>query len=90
MPRTFASGVNLEEEHGVGCVAARRSRTTGTIGQLYRPDTQCEDPGWFVVCREHATTINVETRSMGDHCVSHPEEFCDDCREALAKKEEMS
>mgnify|MGYP001558054312 CR=1 FL=1 len=84
-----ADALLLELQHGDGCVAASKSRVTGTVVQLYRPGTQndeSEERGWFVVCKDHGSCVIVGTRKMGASCVAHPEEFCDDCREALGAK----
>lgn len=80
----------LANEHGEGCVAATRSRETGTLAQLYAPGTQDsepadnshgdETPGWFVVCADHGTCVTTTTRKHGEWAMRHPTEFCDDCR----------
>ena len=90
----------LEAQHGTGCVKAGKCRETGTTVQLYSPGTQDSDPsllksgeesegpGWLVVCREHGSCVTVESRKMGEYLVSHPTEFCDDCRELIEAKGE--
>lgn len=88
----------LEEQHGTGCVKAGRCRETGTTVQLYAPGTQDMDdagndsdgPGWFVVCRDHDSCVTVGYRKMGEYLVSHPTEFCDDCRELVGGTAEQT
>ena len=66
-------------EHGHGCVAARHNRITGALRQLYRPGTQCDDPGWFVVCYDHASTLNTDTRSQARSAMADPD-WCEECQ----------
>jgi hypothetical protein len=88
----------LEAEHGTGCVKAGKCRETGTTVQLYAPGTQdldeagegSDEPGWFVVCCEHDSCVTVGYRKMGEYLVSHPTEFCDDCRELVGGTAELA
>jgi hypothetical protein len=73
----------LEQEHGTGCVAARRCQATGALRQLYRPGTQAdhgEDEHWLVICAAHGTCVSVDTRRRGELAIAEAE-WCDECQE---------
>lgn len=67
-----------------GCIALRTTRGGIQVG-LYRSaeagmETDPEYP-YSTVCESHGTLVSHETRRAADQGLSHPEMWCDQCRE---------
>jgi hypothetical protein len=68
-----------------GCLVLRTTRKGIHVG-LYRSreagiESDPEYP-YTTVCEDHNTCVCHETRRSAEQCLSHPEMWCDDCREA--------
>lgn len=67
-----------------GCIALRTTRKGTRVG-LYRSlEAGIEsDPAhpYTTVCEDHSTCVCYETRRDAESCLSHPEMWCDECRE---------
>ncbi len=74
-----------------------KSRVTGTTVSIYDsvaqgletddPSDDGESSRWTVVCETHSTLVVCSTMSMARYTMSHPESFCDECRELLASRQ---
>lgn len=79
-----ARALLLEHDHGLGAVEARRCRATGALRVLYRPGTQADaSEGWQVVCRDHSSVLDNETRRLGSLAMSDPD-WCEECQRKVA------
>lgn len=70
-----------------GLVQRTRARSTGTEVGLYASaqaemETDPELP-WCTVCEEHGSIVCQETLYSAQRSAPHPEEWCDECRDAL-------
>lgn len=70
------------EERAAGLVQRTRARSTGTVIEVWRPDTLVDDPGWVIVC-EHGNSCHHETRVLAVSWSVEPQEWCETgCRAA--------
>lgn len=81
----YAAHVAREELFGDGCVRYIKCQSTGATRVLYRPGTQSEDEGWFLVCDTHATCVTTETRKLGNSHLGSAD-WCEDCQEIERRK----
>lgn len=73
--KRYAKKINLLAE---GCHARWVDRETGSTLTLRDADDPEAGP-YDVVCEDHSTVINVQTKASGRNCTAL--DFCDDCRE---------
>jgi len=78
-------GLKETQKRRPGCLALRKSRSTGTVVGLYQAsktsslaDPDCGD--WVTVCEDHAGLVYHDTRSNAEGWLSHPEEWCPVCQ----------
>lgn len=78
MKRIRLDQTELEFMYGVGCVAARKNRTSGALHQLYRPKSQTDDDGWLLICVDHGNCLVVDSRRIGEQQLASTE-WCEGC-----------
>jgi hypothetical protein len=68
-----------------GCVSLRRARSNGRVVGMYRAQAAGidADAPWALICEDHGSILTTDTRAIAVSYQPHPEEWCDDCREAF-------
>ena len=64
------------------CGSLRQRRIVGVYDAEQMGES--DDGGkWVTVCEMHGSLVFHSTRDAAEAVASHPEEFCDDCREEV-------
>lgn len=82
--RYTRSQLRAEANSRAGCKALRICRSTGTLVGLYEAEPanlDTDDGAWATVCETHGSIVMHRTRTTAESHLSHPEEWCDECRE---------
>lgn len=85
MQRT-RENLDREQAERPGCRALRRANRTRTLVGLYHnKEAKLDDEGgpYSTVCEVHGTVIAHETLKLATHHLSYPDQWCEDCAEAI-------
>lgn len=83
----------MSYENLAGIVESKVRRATGTRCSVYRAEEAGFDTfggDYAIVCEEHGSIVNVETRKRAEHHAVRPDGFCEDCVEIVREREAAS
>lgn len=71
-----------------GLVYSTKSRTTGTrtdvvLTEVMTSEEEAVDGKYTVICVDHGTCVLCHNLQVAKAVAAHPDDFCDECREAL-------
>lgn len=64
----------------------RKCRETGTTVILVSPGVELHyNEGWVTICDDHGGCVTHESRRLAEQWLSHPQDWCPGCQEAVKK-----
>lgn len=84
-----------DARHTAGYRHASYAKSTGSLVVLVNSEEQGIDADmpWTLICEEHSTLMQFETRSNAKSWMAAPEQWCEDCQEnhyRIAAPEEVA